>query len=142
MHITSEPGVTKELFHGSSNYKPVELTEDFVFKHAHLLTLQEMADMFSITRNTIDKRFGHIYHQALQMHKVKRRHQLERALDDVAPSDTYHHWEEKAKTREFTALMRLWMMRYDGLTEKTIEKTTEQLPSVSEIKFEPLKKAE
>jgi hypothetical protein len=113
-HLSTQRMRNEEL-QPHTTYKAPVLNEEFVLRHAHLLTQQEMADMFSIGRNTLMANWGDAYNRGRSLHKVKRRKQLEDVIDQLAQTDDYNHVHKEAKTMEFKALIELWMKRYDGL---------------------------
>ena len=127
----------------NSGYTRPELTSDFVFEHAHLLTQDQMARIFKIDRNTLMAHFGPDYHAGREFHPLKRKKSLERFLDQVQPDDTptadwehgYHHRNKEAKSREFLQALELWARWFSDLNKRD---EVSEAPAASALSQEDL----
>ena len=143
--IKSRPQVSQKVYtpSTSSGYTRPELTSDFVFEHAHLLTQDAMARLFKITRSTLMEHFGDDYHAGREFHPLMRKRSLERFLDQVQPDDTpsdaweqgYHHRHKEAKSREFLQALELWARWFSDLNKR---EEVPEAPALSAMSQEDL----
>lgn len=146
--ITSRvPKVSNLVYKPGSNsgYERPELTSDFVFKHAHLMSQDQMARMFCITDDTLMGEFGDDYRAGREHNRVKRKRDLEMLLDQLRPTNDpeefwpagYNHRLKEAKTDQFLQATGLWAKWFDGMGEKK-ETPVEEVSPLANLSAEDL----
>lgn len=145
-----DPGTLsiEQKVHGNvTKYAPIIMNDKTVYDFARRwCTQQEIADMFSVSRQTLMDLHGAAFHAGKNVGMMKPRMLLDRIMDDFLEDDPVtgaklNFARPDVPTGTALKAIELHARKYEGLgKEQPVE--AQAKPSVGEVKFDPLEGSE
>ena len=130
-------------FGPTSKYQPLQMTDESVYDLAqHYYTCAEIAARFKVSDNTLMDRHGNAFHAGRDNAMNKPRMLLGKIFKDFAEAEV-NFANPDIPMGTLLKATELHAKMYQGLgSTQTIITKVDDKPSVSDIKFEPLKASE
>ena len=126
---------------GSRNakYRPLVLSDESVYNMAqHNYTIEEIAERFNITRNTLMEHHGDAFHAGKDDARNLPRIMLRRVINDFMALEDGMFVRTDVPTNTLLKAIELHARKYEGLGQTQTVITKEEKPSASDIRFVPL----
>lgn len=142
--LNSRPGLSTALkvSGNRTTYEPLQMTDESVFDLArHYYTMDEISALFGVSNNTLLALHGDAFRAGKHSAMQKPRMLLNKIFDDFAGGEfPLNLARPDVPTHNLLKAIELHAKKYEGLGSTQTIVTKTELPSASEIKFDPFTK--